>query len=536
MVAEDIFEGKIGEDVDEIGHFTDKTDKENNEEYKMNGRSQDKSGGKDEAVEDNLELDFGEKDKFINKKKESIDYANKEISEEQESEYENSKHENFRESIADSYPEVLSILDNIKRLNKMDYLPLTDYILTNSPIFEIYENNNGALKNVYHFFELMRKYSSLSEFIDYLRENKDSDQLKQVGARGENAVQLMTIHQAKGLDFETEFFYWKPSSGGNYYNQLKFYIDFDDNYEEVEDYLLTNTRYKKLFSYLDINFPDREESKSLMEEINNIYVALTRPEKNLFLYIETPRKLKISGNKRSWTGSDQYGFYEPAIVKGFEVDSLKELVTGKSYGDLKLEADESESEVDGEKKEKEDIQKNTAEMKTEKTLPHLHHYFKADHISEKKLDRVTDKKNAEMNLEMEIKRIKGLAHHHYLQYVKFNTQAEREYARSMVLSRYGNILGPERMNNLLHRIDNFIENNPDYFDEKWEIFTEYEVNKDEESFRIDRLMVNEKGKRILIVDYKTGTEHEQLQLDDYEEVVEELSGGEYVIESEFVEV
>ncbi len=49
-------------------------------------------------------------------------------------------------------------------------------------------------------------------------------------------------------------------------------------------------------------------------------------------------------------------------------------------------------------------------------------------------------------------------------------------------------------------------------------------------------MVNEKGKRILIVDYKTGTEHEQLQLDDYEEVVEELSGGEYVIESEFVEV
>ena len=175
-------------------------------------------------------------------------------------------------------------------------------------------------------------------------------------------------------------------------------------------------------------------------------------------------------------------------------------------------------------------------MKTKKTLPHLHHYFKADHISEKKLARIKDKKNVEMNLEMEIKRIKGLALHHYLEYIKFNTQAEREYARSMVLSRYGNILGPERMNNLLHRIDNFIENNPDYFDEKWEIFTEYEVNKDEESFRIDRLMVNEKGKRILIVDYKTGTEHEQLQLDDYEEVVEELSGGEYVIESEFVEV
>ena len=421
----------------------------------------------------------------------------------------------YREKIEKNQPKILSILLEIKKKKQMEYLQLIDYVFNQSQIVNLYENNNSALKNVYHFFELMKEYNSLSEFIEYVRENKDSDQLKQVGIQENKAVKLLTIHKAKGLDFETEFFYWNPGSGrGNNFSELKFYINFDENYEQVEDYLLTNTEYKYIFENLDINFIKDEERKALMEEINNFYVALTRAEKNLFLYIKTPRKLKINKNKGSWVDNDYYGFYEKAVLNAFEINSLEDLINGKSFGKLNIEPREIEN--------------------IEVNLSRISSYFKKEDISPRKKEKIEQNKNINMNLEIETKRIEGLAIHYYLENVIYNQPAERKFARNMVLSRYGNILGPDKTEKLLSRIDNFIENHPDYFNDKWDIFTEYELKVEETKYRIDRLLVNKDEKQILIVDYKTGSEMEESQLDEYEEVIKEKTDRDFMIESEFV--
>lgn len=146
-------------------------------------------------------------------------------------------------------------LSEIRRLKALNYRELTNTLIQKSGLMDLFGDNSGALKNIYHFFKLMRQFSCLKDFMDYIEENKNSDELKQVGVKEENAVKLMTIHKSKGLSFETEFFYWCPGKRkGGRSNRMEIYVRFDDNFEELEDYLLTHSRYTRYFEYLGFNF------------------------------------------------------------------------------------------------------------------------------------------------------------------------------------------------------------------------------------------------------------------------------------------
>lgn len=422
------------------------------------------------------------------------------------------------ENIQLEYEDIEQLLLDIKQIKELDYRQLTTYIIKKSGIVREYSDNAGALKNIYYFFKLMRGYNCLPDFMTYLEENIDSEELKQPGVRDENAVRLMTIHKAKGLSFETEFFYWKPGSGnGGSPGSMEIYTSFDQKYEKVDDYFLTNSRYEKIFEYLGINFAEKQEEKELMEEINNVYVALTRPEKNLFLYIEGPRKLD-PGKERCWQGSS-YQFYEEAVLKGARVDRLVELVEGKELGRLIISGEEQ-------------IENGKNEIK----IPALNDYFKVEKLVPEKMVEVNSKKDFDLTLEKEINRINGLVIHYYLEHIKYDTEKERDYARKMCLARYGNILGPYKMKELFRRIEGFIESNPEYFTTCWQVFTEYELRYQDEFYRIDRMLVNEEKKEIVILDYKSGVSREQSQLNKYREIIRIETEGKYRIQAKFVNI
>ena len=54
------------------------------------------------------------------------------------------------------------------------------------------------------------------------------------------------------------------------------------------------------------------------------------------------------------------------------------------------------------------------------------------------------------------------------------------------------MLGREKLEEIFHRADKFIQNNTVLFDKNWEIFNEYEIIDEETSevFRIDKLKFN----------------------------------------------
>lgn len=106
----------------------------------------------------------------------------------------------------------------------------------------------------------------------------------------------------------------------------------------------------------------------------------------------------------------------------------------------------------------------------------------------------------------------------------------------MVLARYGNILGPARIKELIDRVNLFLQEKQDYFTGDWLVFNEYELEWQGELYRIDQLRVNKERKEILILDYKSGITREQAQLDRYKEIIEEKTGGEYNIRTEFLEI
>ncbi|MEJ6951997.1 UvrD-helicase domain-containing protein [Natronospora cellulosivora (SeqCode)] len=409
-----------------------------------------------------------------------------------------------------------SVLLEVKSLKKMNYQKLSNYLIENSGIIDKYSGNSAALKNIYHFFKLMRRFTCLSDFMRYLEENKESDELKQLAVKEENAVKLMSIHKSKGLSFETEFFYWDPSSAkGANSNGMEFYLNFDENFQELEDYLLTNSKYEKIFEYLDIDFAEKRKAKELIEEINNIYVALTRAENNLFLYIEGPRKLEEDNEGRCWSGSS-YDFYEDALLKASDSYTLCDLIERKEFGELMI---------------------GRIEKREEKIeIPLLKPYFSSSVLSAERLDEINKKKDFHMTMEKELKRIEGLALHYYLENIKYNTKTERDYAFNLMMARYGNILGLIKIEGIARRVESFLKKNQIYFEDYWQVFNEYQIEFEGEKYRIDRLLLNEDKKEIFILDYKSGYLKEQSQLDKYKNIVKNMCNRKYRVFTKFLEV
>ncbi|MGM0413966.1 MAG: UvrD-helicase domain-containing protein, partial [Bacillota bacterium] len=204
----------------------------------------------------------------------------------------------------------------VKGLRKLPYSQLVDSLLKESGIVNYYQDNRSALKNLYKFFDLMKSVSSLGELMEFFDEKEGASELEQVAVKSENAVELLTVHRAKGLSFDTEFFYWSPggNGGGNQGSTIELFLEFDELYEKVEDYLLLTSDYKNLLQWLEYDFQEKADADQLAEEINNLYVAMTRPVDNLFLYIDTPRKI-MPDESGFWESNDSYNFYEPAILK-----------------------------------------------------------------------------------------------------------------------------------------------------------------------------------------------------------------------------
>ncbi|MFW5999557.1 MAG: UvrD-helicase domain-containing protein [Halanaerobiaceae bacterium] len=423
--------------------------------------------------------------------------------------------EKVREGLMDELElsrRIVSQLSAVRNMREMDYDRLTEYLFRESGIIREYCDDAGALRNFFKFFRLMRRFGCLADFMEHVRENRESEELKQVEVVEGDAVQLMTIHKSKGLSFSTEFFYWSPGGGGGYGgDKMEFFLEFDDLFAEVEDYLLTSSGYEKYFPFLGFDFADQRDWKALMEEINNVYVAMTRAEKNLYVFIESPRTLRPNKD-RCWQSSDTYGFYEPALLDATAVVHLCDLVEGYSSGELVVE---EEVEEEGEKAE----------------VPALAPYLQTASLSTEKLE-----KNYDRTLAGEVERSRGLALHYFLQHIKYGTSREKEYARRVTFSRFGNVLGKERMEAICRQAENFVEENPEYFSRRWQIFTEYELRDGDQFQRIDRLLVDEKEKEILILDYKSGYTREDSQLEEYRKLIEKYCGDEYLVRTRFVDI
>lgn len=150
------------------------------------------------------------------------------------------------------------LLDALKFCGKYDSFTAIKKIIKKFSIIEEYKNSNSknaakAIDNIKRLFSFMKKniheYNDLETFVDYINSKTDLDIIGDV-----NAVNLLSIHSAKGLEFKTVFV------------------------TALENGIL----------------PDwRSNTKDEIEEDRRLlYVAITRAMDNLFLSYTRKRKYK----------------------------------------------------------------------------------------------------------------------------------------------------------------------------------------------------------------------------------------------------
>ena len=404
------------------------------------------------------------------------------------------------------FEEILEKVRELKRLskdlnNKYENENFSRKLVENFEITKYYSTNSD-LKNIFIFFNILKKYNNLYEFITFIEEEKEN--LRQVSSRDVNAINLMTIHASKGLEFDTVFYYKRKSNKGNTDKRnLKSYLDFDEKFNDVKKFMLLFSGYDKKMIGNDLSkLIDKNIQKEEMEEINNDYVALTRAKKNLILLFDA----EVTKGK---------GYTDPLAKRIIDVyKNENEHETGQIV----------ESEIPEETTDTSDVKISDSLFKT---------YFNDDKLRMEKSSNT---------LENEFKRKKGLAMHYYFEHILNDLENEKKIAKSALLSRYGNMLGKKIVEELIVRMDKFIEKNIDIYDKKYKVYNEFEVYDSEGKKRIiDRINIDENNRKIYIYDYKTGFEPEtkkeyQEQIEEYKNILGGKISEDYEIEVKLLEV
>ncbi|PGH24994.1 UvrD-helicase domain-containing protein [Fusobacterium animalis] len=384
-----------------------------------------------------------------------------------------------------------------------------------------YFNKDNEVKNIYDFYLLTNYYSSILELLNDYKENKlilsDTNSEKK-------GVELVTIHKSKGLEFKTTFVIKNGKKSKT--DDIDFLFEMNDKYDETVFSLFCKKGYKTI---LETCFEERIENydkKIKEEEINNFYVALTRPKNNLIVIYEDRLFEKKSLNE-----------FSSEELKGINLEDISfEKSVINDFFDCKIgELSFSEKNSNNE---------DTAKENLESDLLNSQPYFISSiYENEEEVEKI-DINDSKFLLETEEKRIIGILVHYFFENLKYGTDEEVEFSKTLCYKKYLSYFGEEKLNKIFSKenIEMFLTKDKEIFSKKWDyIYSEYVLYDYEEKkeYRIDRLMIKDNGDgtgEIYIVDFKTGGKN-QNQLDTYRDVLkknfEELQ--KYEIRTKFLE-
>lgn len=415
-------------------------------------------------------------------------------------------------NLNDEEREVLEIVKELKdkyNANDGETYFLTYDILQKLGVTERF-SSKGDISNLYSFYKIIKSYRYFDEFLSEFEDQKNSSKFKKIVLKDENSVNLMTIHKSKGLEFDTLFYYYNPKTSQNNIPKVIFYFTMDNKYEEAKEFLLTNTKFNYILKILSSEFGYLEKNriKEEHEEINNLYVALTRPKNNIYIALE---KYDESKNK-----------------DGYNLDMIN---CEKEFRDRDIIFTEVQSKDKNDKRETFELNLSTPEAS----------YPKGEESIFKDREKIYSH-----SLQNEVKRLKGTVVHYFLENLIYATNEEIERAKKLTFAKFASNLGEKGIGEILSEknIEYILNKKKEIFSKDWDkIYPEYEIYTEDETFRIDRLMIKEakEGEKgcVYIVDYKTGEINEE-QLANYKTIIENLlerlgKENEYEVITEFIE-
>ncbi|GGZ74939.1 UvrD-helicase domain-containing protein [Algibacter mikhailovii] len=377
-------------------------------------------------------------------------------------------------------------------LDKLLSLPFYDLVETIIRSFSLVLKSNAYIQ---FYLDVVLDYSDkkgsdIAGFLDYFDKKKNN--LSIISPKGQNAVQIMTIHKSKGLEFPVVIF---PYANMNIYEDIepKEWYPLDPN--TYEGFSYTSLSYNKDFAFYghegEIIY-NRHQSELELDSINLLYVALTRPVEQLFILStkDITSKGIISDNKYSGL----FISYLQSLGKWNDSETLY------TFGNPQ----------------------KTSKNKTNQ----IHNISEANFLSTAKEDhniKIISKSAYLWDTNQQEAIEKGNLIHNIMSQILTSQDIDPVFQNFIALG----IISYEQAVPLKETVLRIVEHPElkDYFKSNLTIFNERDIiSKTGLILRPDRIILNAKSEAI-IIDYKTGLEdvkHEQ-QIMSYNDVLMEMN-------------
>ncbi len=404
------------------------------------------------------------------------------------------KHAFFEQHI---HLELTELLKRFERFNiyinpnNLLQLPLYDLAETIVRSFNLVKTSDAYVQ---FYLDVVLDYSqkqfaSLSGFIDYFEKKKDS--LSIVSPKGQDAIQIMTIHKSKGLEFPVVIF---PYADLDIYKEIEPKEWFPLEADTFNGFSNTLLNYNKDFE----NFGDdgrriynNHQAELELDNINLLYVALTRPMEQL--YIISKKDINAKGISNNSTFSGMFiNFLK-------NIDAWDDAQSSYSFGDSKKTTSISESIKDS-------TELNEF-ISTAKESHNIKVITNSGFLWDTKQQEALEKGNLIHNMMSRI-----------------TTRNDVDFViNDFIIS---GIINTEQSKELHQTLIQIVEHPKlkDYFIPEHTIYNERDIiSKDGNILRPDRLIINS-ANEVVIVDYKTGHEDgkHRLQLEAYQNILEEM--------------
>jgi ATP-dependent exoDNAse (exonuclease V) beta subunit len=333
----------------------------------------------------------------------------------------------------------------------------------------------------------IKKQAGISDFLMYWDAN--SGKLSIPSPEGKEAVRIMTIHTSKGLEFPVVIF---PFAEEDYSKgpREKIWLNADEEQVGLPKVLVDKNNNVSGYGESAALIYQQKKQEELLDDINILYVAMTRAEEQLYVISGI-----VSRNKDGILPSNTASFF------------IKFLEEKNQYNEGKLEYEFGSAEKLSETEESKD--------ETE-IIPQL-----ATTLNMKKI-KIAQRESLMWNTKQQKAIEYGNILHEILSFIK--TKDDIDLALTKAIEN-GLIVSSQK-EDVLKTIYEIV-NHQDllmFFSNEHKILNEKTIIQKEGNLVIPDRMVLTKQNEIYLLDYKTGTHQTkyQLQLENYQKAIEKM--------------